>query len=257
MAGIESRGSVGESRPGNIAATMASPTYDDAFVDELLKDVDAYLHRLTVLTDFAESQVEERIRLARLVNRLAVGSRRAPTGDQRTAADHRVARRPPPLGGGIHRDEGRACTSKDPASGSAHPFPMKQTPIFIVVRDLLSPLQELVGWLERAGQERIVLVDNDSTYPPMVDYLSTTPHTVVRCGWNMGHRSPWLSGAIFEMADEQSYVVTDPDIVPDEDCPLDAIDHFAEILDAHPEVHRVGFGLRIDDLPDHYDPRPM
>ncbi len=71
VAGIESRVSVGESRPGNIAATMASPTYDDAFVDELLKDVDAYLHRLTVLTDFAESQVEERIRLARLVNRLA------------------------------------------------------------------------------------------------------------------------------------------------------------------------------------------
>ncbi len=130
---------------------------------------------------------------------------------------------------------------------------MKQTPIFIVVRDLLSPLQELVGWLERAGQERIVLVDNDSAYPPMVDYLSTTPHTVVRCGWNMGHRSPWLSGAVFELADEQSYVVTDPDIVPDEGCPLDAIDHFAEILDAHPEVHRVGLGLRIDDLPDHYN----
>ena len=30
---------------------MASPTYDDAFVDELLNDVDAYLRRLTVLTD--------------------------------------------------------------------------------------------------------------------------------------------------------------------------------------------------------------
>jgi hypothetical protein len=132
---------------------------------------------------------------------------------------------------------------------------VKQTPIFIVVRDLLSPLQELVGWLERAGQERIVLVDNESTYPPMVEYLSTTPHTVVRCGWNMGHRSPWLSGAIFELADDQPYAVTDPDIVPDEDCPLDAIDHFAEILDAHPDVHRVGFGLRIDDLPDHYGPK--
>jgi chromosome segregation ATPase len=50
---------------------MASPTYDDAFVDELLTDVDAYLNRLTILTDFAESQVEERIRLAALVNRLA------------------------------------------------------------------------------------------------------------------------------------------------------------------------------------------
>jgi outer membrane murein-binding lipoprotein Lpp len=52
-------------------ATMTSPTYDSAFVDELIADVDAYLHRCDVLTDFAESQVEERVRLARLVNRLA------------------------------------------------------------------------------------------------------------------------------------------------------------------------------------------
>ena len=50
---------------------MASPTYDNAFVDELIADVEAYLHRCNVLTDFAESQVEERVRLARLVNRLA------------------------------------------------------------------------------------------------------------------------------------------------------------------------------------------
>jgi|GEM_PF-4766702 len=50
---------------------MASPTYDNAFVDELIADVEAYLNRCNVLTDFAESQVEERVRLARLVNRLA------------------------------------------------------------------------------------------------------------------------------------------------------------------------------------------
>ncbi len=132
---------------------------------------------------------------------------------------------------------------------------MIQPPIFIVVRDLLSPLQQLVGWLERAGHDRIVLVDNDSTYPPMVEHLAATPHTVVRCGWNMGHRSPWLSGAIFEMAHDEQYIVSDPDIVPDEGCPLDAVEHFAEIIEAHPEVHRVGFGLRIDDLPDHYAPK--
>jgi hypothetical protein len=50
---------------------MASPTYDSAFVDELIADVEAYVHRCNLLTDFAESQVEERVRLARLVNRLA------------------------------------------------------------------------------------------------------------------------------------------------------------------------------------------
>jgi phage shock protein A len=49
---------------------MASPVYDRAFVDELIDDVEAYMHRSNVLTDFAESQVEERIRLARVVNEL-------------------------------------------------------------------------------------------------------------------------------------------------------------------------------------------
>ena len=132
---------------------------------------------------------------------------------------------------------------------------MSNPPIFVIVRDLLSPLQQLLGWLDRAGHDRIILVDNASTYPPMLEYLSTTSHTVVRCGWNMGHRSPWLSGAVFDLAHDEPYVVTDPDIVPDESCPHDAVEHFAEIMRAHPEVHRVGFGLRIDDLPDHYAPK--
>jgi len=132
---------------------------------------------------------------------------------------------------------------------------MKSTPIFVIVRDLLSPLRALVEWLERAGHERVVLVDNASTYPPMVDYLATTEHTVVSCGWNMGQRAPWLSGAVFEFAQDQEYVVTDPDIVPDDDCPLDAVAYFGEVLAAHPDVQRVGFGLRIDDLPDHYAPK--
>jgi hypothetical protein len=132
---------------------------------------------------------------------------------------------------------------------------MTQIPIFIIVRDLLSPLQQLVAWLERAGHERVIFVDNASTYPPTVEYLTMTDHTVVRCGWNMGHRSPWLSGAVFDLAHDEAYVVTDPDIVPDVDCPLNAIEYFAEILATRSGVHRVGFGLRIDDIPDHYMPK--
>lgn len=50
---------------------MASPSPDSQFVDELVADIDAYLHRLTLLTDFAEGQVQERIRLARVVDQLA------------------------------------------------------------------------------------------------------------------------------------------------------------------------------------------
>ena len=50
---------------------MASPTPDSPFVDELVADVEAYLHRCSVLTEFAEGQVQERIRLARVVEQLA------------------------------------------------------------------------------------------------------------------------------------------------------------------------------------------
>ncbi len=50
---------------------MASPSPESAFVEELVADIDAYLHRLTLLTDFAESQVQERVRLTRAVDQLA------------------------------------------------------------------------------------------------------------------------------------------------------------------------------------------
>ena len=49
---------------------MALPTYDSEFVDELIDDLEAYLQRATDLTTFAESQVEERVRLTRLVDQL-------------------------------------------------------------------------------------------------------------------------------------------------------------------------------------------
>jgi hypothetical protein len=50
---------------------MSMPTSDSSFVEELVSDVDAYLHRLTLLTDFAEGQVQERVRLTRAVEQLA------------------------------------------------------------------------------------------------------------------------------------------------------------------------------------------
>lgn len=127
-----------------------------------------------------------------------------------------------------------------------------QYPIFVVVRDRVEALVQLVSWLERAGQHEIYLIDNASSYEPLLEYLSSSPHHVVRVGENLGHRSPWLSGAVPRHARHRSFVVSDPDVVPIEECPLDAIDHFAQILDRYDDLHKVGFGLKIDDLPEHY-----
>lgn len=127
-----------------------------------------------------------------------------------------------------------------------------QVPVFIPVRDRLGPLAELLTWLEAAGHTEIWLIDNDSSWPPLVDFLARTRHRVVRAGANLGHRSPWLTGTVQRHAFDRPYVVSDPDVIPDEDCPRDAVTRLGEILARHPDLDKVGLGLRIDDLPEHY-----
>jgi hypothetical protein len=110
-------------------------------------------------------------------------------------------------------------------------------------------LLALIDWLERTEAADIVLIDNDSAYPPLLDYLARTPHRVVRTGSNLGPRVTWLTGIAQEVGLRQPYVVTDPDVVPDQDCPLDLFEHLAAVLREWPGISRVGVGLRIDDLP--------
>ncbi len=64
-------------------------------------------------------------------------------------------------------------------------------PVFIVTRDRVAALSRLVTWLENEGMTNLVILDNDSTYPPLLEYLDSTPHTVFRLGRNIGHTAPW------------------------------------------------------------------
>lgn len=127
-----------------------------------------------------------------------------------------------------------------------------QFPVIINVRDRLSALLDLLAWLEKVGQENIWLCDNASTYEPMVDFLRSTSHRVVFNKLNLGHRGPWLSGLVTELGLVAPFIVTDDDVVPCAECPMDALDLFCEILNRHHEIDKVGFSLRIDDLPTHY-----
>jgi hypothetical protein len=125
-------------------------------------------------------------------------------------------------------------------------------PFFVISRDRLTPLRELVTWLERAGHDEIVVVDNASTYPPLLEYLDASPHTIVRLDENLGHLSPWKSGTVERLATGRWYGVSDPDVIPVADCPTDAADHLRHLLRRYSQYIKAGLGLQIDDLPDHY-----
>ena len=118
-------------------------------------------------------------------------------------------------------------------------------PVYIVVKDRVSDLVQLVDWLEKADVGPIILLDNDSSYPPLVAYLNVSEHEVKRLGANLGALCLWRA----DLVPDEPFVYTDPDVVPADDCPLDLVAHLAELLEAHPDAPKAGVGLYIDDLP--------
>lgn len=129
-------------------------------------------------------------------------------------------------------------------------------PVFIICRDRVEPLRKLVAWCEDEGLHNIILVDNASSYRPLLDYYDQSPYEVIRLSQNIGHTSPWSSGAVTTFAKNQPFIVTDPDIIPD-GYAHGAVRRFCELLTAHPERTKVGFGLKIDDLPVSYGLKPQ
>lgn len=125
-------------------------------------------------------------------------------------------------------------------------FHPQRCPIFINCRDRVTDLRELVAWLELAEYERIILLDNDSSYPPLLDFYEETPHEVVKLNENLGSRSIWRAGLV---PSDEYWVYTDPDVIPIEPCPPDVLKFLYELLQVH--VHpKAGLGLYLEDLPE-------
>jgi hypothetical protein len=113
-------------------------------------------------------------------------------------------------------------------------------------------LLKLIEWLESAGMKNIYIIDNLSTYPPLLEYYKKTKYTVFKLDRNVGHEALWRTH-IFMYFKNQNYIYTDPDILPVEECPKNFIEHFITILTKYPQIDKVGFSLKIDDIPDYYE----
>jgi hypothetical protein len=125
-------------------------------------------------------------------------------------------------------------------------FEARTCPIYINVRDRLTDLNRLVAWLEDAGYENIILLDNASTYPPLLEYLGDgCPHEVVHLEENYGSRSLWRTARV----PNEYFVLTDPDVLPTEECPPEVVEYLYEALRAWPRT-KAAMGLYLEDVPD-------
>ncbi len=128
---------------------------------------------------------------------------------------------------------------------------LKGIPIIINNRNRYTYLLTLISWLEKNGYTNIYIIDNDSTYPKLLDYYSKIKYTIFRLKTNVGNYSLWKT-EIYKQFINDYYIYTDPDVIPVEECPDNFIEVFFNILKKYPQIEKVGFGLKIDDLPDYF-----
>lgn len=127
----------------------------------------------------------------------------------------------------------------------------KEIPIIITSFNQLEYLKKLIDFLLSKGFLNIVVIDNNSTYKPLLDYFNEIQSkvTIHKLQKNYGHLVFWKRYDLFVKYGNGYYVVTDPDIVPLADCPDDFLLKFQSILSANKKRMKVGFGLEIKDIP--------
>ncbi len=126
---------------------------------------------------------------------------------------------------------------------------MSQFKVTVVInnRDLLTWPKEMVSCIEQYDDlHEIIIVDNASTYKPLLQWYAETRHRVIGLSQNVGHRAPFLHMI-------QSQIYTDYFVVSDPDLGLldvskDVLTRMCGFLDKHP-VDKVGLSLEYKTVP--------
>lgn len=134
-------------------------------------------------------------------------------------------------------------------------------------RDRLTPVKRLIEWLWEAGHQEIVILDNLSTYPPLLDYyrrLARDRVKIVRLGANLGPLALWKQPDKSLL--QTPFVLTDSDCVPVAECPLDLLDFLWRAGTAireryqswgHPNpLQKIGPAFKLSTIPDTYRLKP-
>lgn len=124
---------------------------------------------------------------------------------------------------------------------------MSTIPVYINNYNQLATVRAMVAYLLRVPQVEPVIVDNASTYPPLLEWYAECPVRVVRLDCNLGPLGVWSSGVDLHASDY--FGVTDPDLDLS-GIPVDCVEILCGGLDRYDDVKKCGLSLEIDDLPD-------
>lgn len=119
---------------------------------------------------------------------------------------------------------------------------------FIINMNRLSLPKQMADYLADVPDIIPVIVDNNSTYPPLLAYYEHCPHKVERMPHNYGNTVLWTAGVLEKYGVSERFILTDPDLVID-NIPKDWLHLLNLGLDKYDFATKAGFSLEIDDLP--------
>lgn len=116
-------------------------------------------------------------------------------------------------------------------------------PIFIISYNQYTFVKSMVEQLSKYSSN-IYIIDNKSTYPPLVEYLKSIENKVkvLYMPENYGHRV-YLRDEIVKLGGEK-YIITDPDLLLNTKLPQNFIDILSDLSEKY-KVGKIGFALDI------------
>ena len=129
---------------------------------------------------------------------------------------------------------------------------MKNIPIVILNRDRLYPLMEQVEALRKKGYNNITIIDNRSTYGPLLEWYNTVGVDVFYN--NITENSCHAFRDLVQMQHPKFldiikdwFVFNDSDIIPLDTVPDDYIEHLIGFATKYNKA-KVGMSIKIDDI---------
>lgn len=129
------------------------------------------------------------------------------------------------------------------------PLPLKDIPIVINNFNRLTTTKKLSGDLYSLGYRNIHILDNNSTYEPLLQWYKECPYTVKMLGENMEQLAIYNSGYINQFIDKEWVVYSDSDLLLNAAIPENFVDLIIEKAQKY-NYTKAGLALEINDLPD-------
>jgi hypothetical protein len=133
---------------------------------------------------------------------------------------------------------------------------MNQIPVIINNRDRLTTTKKLVEDLFSLGYRDITIIDNGSTYPPLLEWYNVGRfkydsyfYPNVHWSENLGQLAIYNSGLINQFKHYPWIAYTDSDIELNPNTPINFIQVMISISERY-GYDKCGLALRIDNLPD-------